>query len=404
MVINLRWQQAPVTLSVKPNCLTVSIEAAGGTSVYSYDYAGRLWTALVDLVSYRRGLDGKMVAKWGSGEQRQRRWLQQEEALQVETQARQVIAGLVEGLAAGAVQPPVLLPAQAQRGFQAVLEFNEMRSRQDAARYLQVYRPVGILPPDQYMAVVLQATEGCSFNTCTFCTFYRDRQFRIRPVDEFLAHARAVKEFIGAGMSLRRTIFLGDANALVVPLPRLAPLMEAVHQVYDVEQLGGMYAFLDGFSAEKKSAGDYRRLAELGLKRIYVGLESGDDALLHFLKKPGRAADAVSAVRAMKEGGVPVGVIVLLGAGGQAYARSHVDRTVRALNEMRLDMDDLIYFSELVTDEGMEYSRQAYQAQLKPLTPIERLAQGEAIETRLRFSASGGVPHISRYDVREFVY
>ena len=36
MVINLRWQQSPVTLSVKPNCLTVSIEAAGGTSVYSY--------------------------------------------------------------------------------------------------------------------------------------------------------------------------------------------------------------------------------------------------------------------------------------------------------------------------------------------------------------------------------
>jgi len=38
-------------------------------------------------------------------------------------------------------------------------------------------KPVGILPPDQYMAVVLQAAEGCAFNTCTFCDFYRDRSF-----------------------------------------------------------------------------------------------------------------------------------------------------------------------------------------------------------------------------------
>lgn len=45
-----------------------------------------------------------------------------------------------------------------------------------------------------------------------------------------------------------------------------------------------------------------------------------------------------------------------------------------------------------------------YAAKLTPLTPAERLAQGEQIERRLRFSQAGGVPHISRYDIREFVY
>ena len=43
---------------------------------------------------------------------------------------------------------------------------------------------------------------------------------------------------------------------------------------------------------------------------------SGHDPLLRFLKKPGQAADALQAVRAMKAGGGAVGIIVLLGAGG----------------------------------------------------------------------------------------
>jgi radical SAM superfamily enzyme YgiQ (UPF0313 family) len=263
---------------------------------------------------------------------------------------------------------------------------------------------VGILPPDQYMAVVLQATEGCSFNTCTFCNFYRDRPFRIKSPGEFRLHAEAVRDFLGLGLSLRRTIFLGDANALVTPMPRLLPLLEAVHQVYDVERLGGMYAFLDGFSGEKKTPGDFRRLAEGGMRRVYVGLESGSPALLRFLKKPGAPEDALRAVQAMKAGGLAVGVIVLLGAGGHTYAKEHVRETVRTINAMQLDADDLIYFSELVESEGLPYVQAAYQAGLQPLSQQERLAQGEEIEAGLKFSQQGGTPHISRYDIREFVY
>jgi hypothetical protein len=399
------WSGRRISLSIKPNCLTVSLEQGGQAEVYSYDRAGRLWTALFDGVSYRRGLDGKIVAKWVEPDgARQRRWLVGEDALQVEARARQSLGSLGQALQAQDAALEAPLPPEARLVFDRALAFDNRSSKEDAARYRQVYKPVGILPPDQYMAVVLQATEGCSFNTCTFCTFYRDRPFRIKPADEFLAHAKAVREFLGQGMSLRRTIFLGDANALVTPMTRLVPLVEAVHQVFDVEKMGGIFAFLDGFSGEKKSPGDYRLLAERGLKRVYLGMESGNAGLTHFLKKPGRPEDAVSAVRSMKTASLSVGVIVLLGAGGRRFASDHVRDTVAAINAMQLDLDDLVYFSELVVSEGMEYVRQAYQADLEPLTPAERAAQGEAIQQGLKFSSQGGTPHISRYDIREFVY
>ena len=405
MVILGQWQNHSFNLSIKSNCLTLSLEWDGKAEVYSFDCAGRLWTALVENVSYRRGLDGKLVAKWGTAnEARERRWIFPPASLEFEERARQRAAALYAAIQQGQAVLNADLPPAGALGFARALAFDAARSQADVRQYSQVYQPVGILPPDQYMAVVLQMALGCSFNTCTFCTFYRDRRFRIQSPQSFRQHAQAVRDFLGEGLSLRRTIFLGDANALVIPMPRLLALLEVVHEVFDVAALGGLYAFLDGFSGEKKSAADYHRLAQAGLKRVYIGLESGCQPLLSFLKKPGKAADAIQAVQAMKTSGVAVGVIVLLGAGGQAYARQHVRETISVLNAMRLDADDLIYFSELVEAEGMEYTRDAYEAGLQPLNAEERLIQGEQIEAGLKFSTAGGDPHISRYDIREFVY
>ena len=74
------------------------------------------------------------------------------------------------------------------------------------------------------------------------------------------------------------------------------------------------------------------------------------------------------------------------------------------INAMPLDLDDLIYFSELIESEGLEYTRVAYQQQLRPLSSTERIAQGETIERGCSFSTRRSTPHISRYDIREFVY
>ncbi|HEX2906146.1 MAG TPA: radical SAM protein [Phototrophicaceae bacterium] len=403
MIVLGNWAKRPVAISVKPNCLTISIDNPAEASVFSYDYAGRLWTAFLDGIAYRRGLDGKMVAKRRlPGEERERRWLSGDEACAIEARARQQVFELYAAIQDGTTALNDPLPPAGRVGFEQIAAFDQVRSQADAAQYGQVYKPVGILPPDQYMAVVVQATEGCSFNTCNFCSFYKDRPFRIKNPAEFRSHAQAVRDFLGAGLSLRRTIFLGDANALVVPMPKLLPLVEVVQEVFDVGALGGLYAFLDGFSGEKKTADDYRRLAERGLKRVYLGLESGNDALLAFLKKPGKPEDGIQAVRAMKAGGVAVGVIVLLGAGGQTYAVAHIADTIRVLNAMELDENDIVYFSELVVGEDVPYAREAYQAGLQPLSAAERVAQGEAIEDGLRFP--GKTPPISRYDIREFIY
>ncbi len=396
------WKNQSLTISVKPNCLTISI---GSKEVFSYDLAGRLWTALVDEVSYRRGLDGKIVAKWQNPDQtRQRRWLSAQESAALIQRGHLLLNGLLKDLHNNLIH---LNPPLAEKGWRDLATaacFDHSTAEADAAKYLQVYKPVGILPPDQYISVVLQAAEGCSFNTCTFCDFYRDRPFRIKRVDEFREHIRAVKSYLGEGLSLRRTIFLGDANALVIPMPRLISLLEVIHEELDVERLGGIFAFLDGFSGERKTPQDFSRLADLGLKRVYIGMESGHEPLLKFLRKPGTPQDVLQAVRNIKAGGVAVGIIVLLGAGGKIFADAHIRDTIHLINAMPLDLDDLIYFSELIEYENLPYVQSAYENSLQPLTAEERLHQGEMIENALVFNPEKGTPHISRYDIREFIY
>jgi len=163
-----------------------------------------------------------------------------------------------------------------------------------------------------------------------------------------------------------------------------------------------VHAFVDGFAGLRKSADDYAALAGRGLRRVYIGLESGHDPLLAFVRKPATRDEAVETVRAIKAGGVAVGVIVMVGLGGRRFAAGHVADTTRAINAMRLDAGDLLYFSDLVEVPGTLYPQLAASEGVRPLALDERLEQIAAIRDGLRFP--GPPPRAARYDVREFVY
>jgi hypothetical protein len=414
MIIQGRWHATSYALSLKDSSLSVAIN---GADIAVCDRAGRLYSVYRAGVHHRRSLNGSILQKWTTDE-RKRRWLEPAEADRLIDDTVDQFRQLYAALCAPDwewVTPPDRSSALAE--FLMVIEraarFDSRAARSDAARFAEVYAPIGILPPDQYLALVLQATVGCSFNTCTFCDLYH-QPFRIKTPDEFRQHVREVREYLGDSILLRqRSIFLDAANALAVPLPRLLPLFEIIQQELSPspENRGrpkvpravrglGVYAFLDAFTGTRKSEEDYRALAERGLKRVYIGLESGHDPLLEFVRKPGHARDAIETVQAIKAAGINVGVIVLIGLGGERFADAHVTDTIGVLNQMPLGAGDLLYFSDLVEEPGTPYPVVAAQQGIRALTSAERTAQ----RTVLRSGLQPGGMKISHYDVREFVY
>jgi radical SAM superfamily enzyme YgiQ (UPF0313 family) len=352
-----------------------------------------------------------VLQKWTNDTQ-QRRWLPEVEADQLIGWAADQFRQLAQALHAPDwewITPPdsTSVLDDLVRMIERAAQFDSVSARLDAARFADVYHPIGILPPDQYLALVLQATDGCSFNTCTFCDLY-PQPFRIKTPDEFRQHIGRVRAYLGESITLRqRSIFLGAANALAIPMGRLLSIFETLAEEFpSLRQSGnavwggGAYAFLDAFTGTRKSVSDYQALAELGLRRVYIGLESGHDPLLEFVRKPGHARDVIETVHAIKTAGINVGVIVMIGLGGDHYATRHVADTATVLNALQLGAGDLLYLSDLVEEPGTPYPRLALQHDLRALTAAERAAQRADLRRGLHLT---GVK-ISNYDVREFVY
>ena len=409
MIVQGRWHTTSYALSLKDSSLSVAIN---GDHIVVCDRAGRLYSVYRAGLHQRRSLNGTILQKWSTNE-RQRRWLEPAEADQLIDDTADRFRQLHAALRTPDwdwVTPPDR--SSALDDLVCVLDraaqFDSAAARSDAARFAEVYSPIGILPPDQYLALVLQATVGCSFNTCTFCDLYH-QPFRIKTPDEFRQHIRTVRDYLGDSLRLRqRSIFLGSANALAIPMPRLLPLFEIIRDEFAPSPVqrgrdgvgAGIYAFLDAFTGTRKSEEDYRALAERGLRRVYIGLESGHDPLLEFVRKPGHAHDAIETVSAIKAAGINIGLIVLIGLGGERFAAGHAADTVEVLNQMPLDHGDLLYFSDLVEAPGTPYPLQVEQHGLRALERSERAAQRNMIRNGLSPSSV----KISNYDVREFVY
>jgi len=391
--------------------------AFGMSAVYTFDLSGRLYGAFVAGRNYRRGLDDRVIEKWRYERDGQEvkvcREMTPEARQRFYTAVHERVASAALALRKGACQVRQAEPADALETAVGWLDrigtWDGDALAKDGARFLEIYRPVSILPPDQYMALVAQATEGCPWNRCTFCNFYRDRPFKIKSSDELRAHLASVKAFLGEGIRLRRSIFLGDANALTIPWRRLQQTFAVIQASFPSGNPEGpsgnqIYAFTDALGANLRTRQEVETLAEMGLRRVYIGLETGHTPLLELVDKQGSAEEMVAAVRGMKAGGVAVGVIVMLGLGGARFAEAHIRDTVLALNAMELGRRDMVYFSEMVASPDLDYARQVRQLGIRPLDGQEMRAQMADIRSGLRFAPGAGRPMVSIYDIRRFIY
>ena len=142
-------------------------------------------------------------------------------------------------------------------------------------------------------------------------------------------------EFARACCTRQKTLFLADGNALVMPRSEMVRLLEEIRARLPWVRRVGLYAGCRDILA---CDADYlRSLKELGLGRIYMGLESGDDNVLNAVNKGVTGSDMISAGRLVREAGIFLSVTCLLGLAGADPEASlaHARNTAMVLNQMR---------------------------------------------------------------------
>ncbi|MGD8741509.1 MAG: radical SAM protein [Desulfobacterales bacterium] len=188
-------------------------------------------------------------------------------------------------------------------------------------------------PPSEAESLLIQATVGCPHNKCTFCMVYKKGPlFRIRPVKEICEDIDEARGIYGEKV---KSVFFPAGNSIAMPARDLAAICR-----YSMAQFRGLQRITVYGSSQyiaKKGPADMAMLAEAGLSRIHVGLESGDDVILKRVKKGTTASEQINAGKMVKQAGMELSEYVILGLGGVERSEMHALKTAEALNEIEPD-------------------------------------------------------------------
>lgn len=186
-----------------------------------------------------------------------------------------------------------------------------------------VYRP-----PSEARSLIIQVTMGCPHNKCAFCSMYKDRKFRVRPMNEVIEDLDMALEYYGPGV---RTIFLADGNTAVLPADKLVAIGNAATERFpDLERITvyGSAKFL-----VKKTKEQWRQVAEAGITRIHSGLESGDAETLKAINKGVTPEQAIESFNHVRDAGIELSVYIMVGVAGIERWREHASGSADVLSK-----------------------------------------------------------------------
>jgi hypothetical protein len=255
-----------------------------------------------------------------------------------------------------------------------------------------------IRPPSEANSLLLRITRNCPWNKCTFCGLYKGEKFSIRSVDDIrkdidrvhyfvneitkvghgsggdtsslaslqagLTHAdqmafHAALTFMRGGM---QSIFLQDANTLVIKPDDMVAILQHVRQTFP--QVKRVTSYARSHSVARISDDDIARLAEAGLNRIHIGMESAADEVLAFVRKGVDKQTHILAGQKVKKAGIELSEYFMPGLGGETFTRENALETADALNQINADF---IRIRTLAIPEIVELYKDVCEGAFQPL-------------------------------------
>lgn len=229
-------------------------------------------------------------------------------------------------------------------------------------------------PPGEWKSYLLQATVGCSNNTCTFCGMYRDKKFRVRPMADILEDISMAKAYYG---DVRR-VFLCDGDAIIMPTRDLITILDTLYDTFP--SLEKVTTYAGPRSTLAKTPEELKRLREHGLARAYLGVETGSDDLLRQIKKGVGAQQMLEAGVRLREAGMDLWVMILLGLGGREGSEQHILDTAAMMNEMRPRHLSAL---TLTLCPGTELYADYRAGKFQPITPVDSLREARLLVEKL---------------------
>ncbi|MCQ2546381.1 MAG: radical SAM protein [Clostridia bacterium] len=235
----------------------------------------------------------------------------------------------------------------------------------------RLFRIGPIRPPSEADSLLIQVTNGCTWNKCRFCQLYRHTKFRAysadsikEDIDNIAYWAERIKRHNHGGwdipalndelasltddverqcyymvanwlLSGGENVFLQDGNTTALSSGRLTDVLKYLRQVFP--QIRRITSYGRAENLSKTSAEGFAELKEAGLDRIHSGYETGSDAVLERINKGVTQAQQITAGKAVKAGGIELSIYFMPGVGGRDLSQENAAGTAHVISEVGPD-------------------------------------------------------------------
>jgi len=229
-----------------------------------------------------------------------------------------------------------------------------------------------IRPPSEAKSLMLRVTRNCPWNKCTFCGLYKNESFSVRPKEQIFRDIDLIKEAVDilsessllsptekkVKLSIylntlqgtdkwafhtarswieneMESVFLQDANTLVIKPNDLVDILNYLHKQFPHQKRITSYARSQTVS--KMSDTNLLAIANAGLNRIHIGMESANDQILKIIKKGASKVIHIEAGQKVKHAGIELSEYFMPGLGGVKLSRENALDSADALNQINPD-------------------------------------------------------------------
>ncbi|ACL02812.1 Radical SAM domain protein [Desulfatibacillum aliphaticivorans] len=249
---------------------------------------------------------------------------------------------------------------------------SQKEARKSKAETYNGFEQGPIRPPSEARSLLIRVSRNCPWNRCTFCPVYKGSQFSLRSKDHVIEDIEAVHRYLERILPMlekqdrithqelqeavrtvnpqdpvayqaainwinygMESIFLQDANSLIIKPKDLIEILRHLRRRFPWTKRITSYA--RSHTIARISLEDLTAMAEAGLNRIHIGMESGSDKVLKRVKKGVDKATHVKAGRLVKDAGMELSEYVMPGLGGRDLSEDHALETADALNRINAD-------------------------------------------------------------------
>ena len=221
-------------------------------------------------------------------------------------------------------------------------------------------------PPSEAYSLIVQVTIGCSQNQCIFCNMYKEKRFRIRKTQEVLEDLQDARN----KYSYVEKIFLADGDALICKMSQLQSILHFIQDNFPECRQVTLYGSPRSILMKRQEELD--QLKELGISMIYMGLESGNDEVLTYMKKGVTSQDMIEAAQKVKKAKIRLSVTAISGLGGKRLWEEHARDTGLVLSEMKPDYIGLL---TLMIEENVPLADRIRKGEFELLNPYDILIE-----------------------------